>query len=95
MNNSEAPILWPPDAKSWFINKDPDAWKDWRQEERGWQRMGLLGAITDSMDIRLSKLREMVKDREARHAAVRGVAKNKTRMSDWTTTMNNSLPQIW
>ena len=45
----ETPILWPPDVKSWLIRKDPDAWKDWRQEGRGCQRMRWLDGITDSM----------------------------------------------
>ena len=44
---TEAPILWPPDVKSWLIWKDLDAGKDWRQEERGWQRMRWLDDITD------------------------------------------------
>ena len=54
---AEAPILWPPDAKNWLIAKDPDAGKDWRQEEKGRQRMRLLDGITDLMDMSLSKLR--------------------------------------
>ena len=46
----ETPILWPPDAKSWLIWKDPDAGKDWGQEEKGQQRMRWLDGITESMD---------------------------------------------
>ena len=82
---AEAPILWPPDTKSWLIGKDPDAGKDWRQEEKGWHRMRWLDGIIDSVDRNLSKLRAIVKDRKAWSAAVHGVAE-----SDMTWRMNKT-----
>ena len=81
---AETPILWPPDVKNWLIWKDLDAGEDWRQEEKGMDKM--VDGITNSMDMCLSKFRETVKDREAWCAAVHGVPNSQTQLSDWTTT---------
>ena len=82
---AEAPILWPPDAKNWLIIKDPDAGKDWREEEKGTAEDEMVDGITDSVDMNLSQLWEIVKDRGAWRVAVHGVAKSRTQFSGWTT----------
>ena len=93
---AEVLILWPwraMDAKSQLIRKDPDAGKDWGQEKKG--ETGWLDGITDSVDMSLSKLWEMVRNREAWHAAVHGIAKSRTQLSEGTTTINRSGLPGW
>ena len=76
---AEGPILWPSNAKCLLIGKkkkNPDAGKTEGKRRRGWQRMRCSDSITESIDINLSKLLEIVKDREAWHAAVHGITKS-------------------
>ena len=81
---AETPILWPPDVKSWLIWKDADAGKDWGQAEKGTTDDEMVDRITDSMGMGLGGLQDLVIDREAWSAVVHGVAKNRTRLIDWT-----------
>ena len=84
-------LLWPPDVKSRLIGKDPDAGKDWRQEEKGWQRMRWLDGIPDSMDMGLRKTPE---DGEGQGNLacyiVHGVSKSRTLLSP-TEQLNNNF----
>ena len=80
----ETPILWPPDAKNWLTGKDTDAGQDWGQEEKGTSEDEMVGWHHWFDGHELSKLQELVMDREAWCAAVHGVTKSWTRLSDWT-----------
>ena len=82
---AETPILWPPDAKNWLIWKDPDTGKDWRQEEKGTTEDEMVGWHHQLNGHEFeSRLRELVMDREAWRAAIHGVTKCRTRLSNWT-----------
>ena len=81
---AETPILWPPDVKSWLIGKDNYSGKDWRQEQKGMTENKMVGWHHQLNGRGLGGLWELVMDRDAWHAAVHGVTKSWTWLSDWT-----------
>ena len=84
--DTETPLLWPPDAKSQLIGKDPEAEKVWGYKEKRTTEDEKVGWHHQINGQDLSKLWEIVKDREAWCAAVHEVTKSRTQLSDWTTT---------
>ena len=83
---NEAPVLWPTDANSQLIGKDPDTRKDWWQEEKGTTEDEIVGWHHWHKNMSFSKLWKMMNHREAWYAAVHGVAKSQTWLSNWATT---------
>ena len=92
---AETPILWPPDAKSWLIWKDPNAGKDWGREEKGTAEDEMAGWHHRLNGQGLSKLRELVMDREAWCVVVHGIAKSWTWLTDWTEKVNKRIKGPW
>ena len=87
-------IIWPPDAKRWLIGKDPDAGKDWRQEEKGTTEDEMVGWHHRLNGHEFEQLQERVKDRETWCVAVHGVSKSRTWLSDWKTTTKCGLQPL-
>ena len=83
---AEAPILWPPDVKSWLTGRDPNAGKDWEQEEKRVTEDEMVGWHHWLNGHEFAQTPEMVKDREAWRAADHEITKSWTWLSNWTTT---------
>ena len=87
---AEAPIVWPPDVKSWFIGKDLYAQKDWRQEEKGTTEDEMVGWHHWLNGLVFEQALGDGEGEGRLCAAVHGVAKSQTRLSNWTINNNNN-----
>ena len=87
---ADTPIFWPPDEKNWLIRKDPDAGKDWRQEEKGTTEDETVGwhHRLDGREFEQALGVGLTLDREAWCATVHGITKSQTQLSDWTELNN-------
>ena len=80
----ETPILWAPHVKSWLIGNDPDAWRDWGQEEKGTKEDEMTGRHHWLDGHEFGKLQKLMIDGEAWHAAIHRAAKSRTWLRVWT-----------
>ena len=87
---AEAPILWPLDVKRWLTGEDSDAGKNWRQRRKWQQGIRWLERVTESMDMNLSKLCELVEYRGTWCTTVHEVENSWIRLSNWMTTSTNT-----
>ena len=92
---AETLILWPPDANSWLIRKDPDAGKDWRQEEKGMTEVEIVGWHHQLNRREFEQAPGVGDGRGTWHAVVHGVAKSCTWLSDWTELKSACLANAW
>ena len=91
---AEALVLWPPDVKNWLIWKDPDAGKDWKQEEKGTSEDEMVGWHHQLNGHEFEQAPGVVMDREAWHAAIHGVTKSWIQFSNRTTTWSLGKAQF-